>query len=175
MVDLDEGRTEEDDEVLCLHDYALRKMKRRMRRLTMKSFVSLKDSVCCLCMYQHSHRVLKIQSLRKASLLLYFCNCGSPDWGEGTFADSCHCLGRLFCPGQGGPKPHKQRSKTGNGEGSEEQLQEEGKNIMSKYSSLNLIVFPCMVLSEITPITSFEVLLCFLSLANTMTQDADFV
>jgi hypothetical protein len=61
------------------------------------------------------------------------------------------------------------------GEGSEEQLQEERKNIMSKYSSLNLIVFPCMVLSEITCITSFEVLLCFLSLANIMTQDADFV
>jgi hypothetical protein len=90
-------------------------------------------------------------------------------------ADSCHCLGRLFCPEQGGLKPHKQRSKTGNGEGSEEQLQEERKNIMSKYSSLNLIVFPCMVLSEIIRITSFEVLLCFLSLANIMTQDADFV
>jgi hypothetical protein len=89
-------------------------------------------------------------------------------------ADSCHCLGRLFCPEQG-LKPHKQRSKTGNGEGSEEQLQEERNNIMSKYSSLNLIVFPCMVLSEITHITSFEVLLCFLSLANIMTQDADFV
>jgi hypothetical protein len=50
-----EGRTEEDDEVLCLHDYAPRKMKRRMRRLTMESFVSLKVSVCCLCIYQHSH------------------------------------------------------------------------------------------------------------------------
>jgi hypothetical protein len=55
VVDLDERRTEEDDEVLCLHDYALRKMKRRMRRLKMESFVSLKVSVCCLCMYQHSH------------------------------------------------------------------------------------------------------------------------
>ncbi len=96
-------------------------------------------------------------------------------WGPNIDARQMGCRFLPHCPEQGGPKPHKQRSKTGNGEGSEEQLQEERKNIMSKYSSLNLIVFPCMVLYEITRITSFEVLLCFLSLANTVTQDADFV